>query len=61
MEIPLLASTRPSAALCTGETDRSAALISQTALGSNQMSGVRVSPHLREERLGEGGGTVSYV
>lgn len=60
MEIPLVASTSPMAALCTGEMDRSAALISHTVFGSNQTSGSSVSPQLRVD---EGGacGQASYA
>ena len=42
--MPLVASTRPAAARCTGEMDRSAALISHTSVGLNHTSGVTLGP-----------------
>lgn len=40
-EIPLSESTMPTAALCTGDTDRSAAFTSHTCDGESHTSGVR--------------------
>jgi hypothetical protein len=46
MLMPLLGSTRPAAARCTGEMDRSAALTSHTTRASNHTSGTSASPYL---------------
>jgi hypothetical protein len=49
MEMPLSGSTIPRAAWCRGLMDRSAALTSHTADGSNHTSGAPDSPYCRRD------------